>query len=98
MWIAALLVAAVLITWSTVVLIRANPTSRVPLMGRAENEPGSVVLLRLAGLAVGLVGGLLLAPLSQRVPFGIGVLLIMVPTLVLQVLHNRSLGASSTTS
>lgn len=95
MWIVALVVAAALITWSTVVLARANPASRLPVIGRAENEPGSVVLLRLAGAAIGLVAGSFLAPPSQRIAFGIGVLLIMVPTLVISFRHNANLKAAA---
>ena len=94
MWIAALVVAAVLITWSTLMLAKANPTSRLPMIGRAEHEPSGVVVLRLLGLAVGLVAGSLLAPASQRIAFGIGVLLIMVPTAVISLRHNAGLKAA----
>lgn len=88
MWIAALVIAAVLITYSTLVYVKANPTSRVPWVGRPENEPGSAVMLRLAGVFVGLVGGMLLTPDDMRGWFGLGVLMIMVPTGILLTLHN----------
>lgn len=88
MWIAALVIAAVLITYSTQVYIQANPTGKVPWIGRPENEPNSAVMLRLAGVFVGLVGGMLLTPDDMRGWFGFGVLLIMVPTGILLTLHN----------
>lgn len=89
MWIAALVVAAVLITVSTMQLVAANPTSRLPWIGRAEHEPTSATMLRLAGLIIGLLGGLWLAPVDQRGWFGLGVLLLLVPTAFLQIRHNR---------
>lgn len=88
MWIAALVVAAALITFSTQLYIAANPRDALPWVGRAVHEPGSAVMIRLAGVAVGLLGGLLLSPEPDRGWFGLGVLLIMVPTVVLQGRHN----------
>ena len=90
MWIAALAVAAVLITLSTIQLIAANQRTPLPWIGRPANEPTSALGLRIAGVMVGLVGGLFLAPLDQRYWFGVGVLLILVPTAILQTRHNRS--------
>lgn len=88
MWIAALVIAAVLITYSTQLYIQANPHNRLPWVGRAVHEPTSAVMIRMAGLFVGLIGGLLLTPDEDRGWFGLGVLLIMVPTGILQSVHN----------
>lgn len=88
MWIAALVIAAVLITYSTWLYIEANPNDRLPVIGRAAHEPGTAVMIRLAGVFVGLIGGMLLTPDDLRGWFGIGALLILVPTLVLQAWHN----------
>lgn len=88
MWIAALVVAAALVTFSTQLYVAANPRDVLPWVGRAVHEPGAAVMLRLVGLAVGLVGGLLVTPEADRGWFGLGVLLIMVPTVILQARHN----------
>jgi hypothetical protein len=88
MWIAALALAAVLITYSTWLYVKANPDSRLPWVGRAIHEPGAAVMTRLAGIFVGLVGGTALTPDDERGWFGLGVLLMMVPTVFLQTRHN----------
>lgn len=88
MWIAALVVAAALITYSTWLYVRANPRDRLPWVGRAAHEPAQASMIRLAGLFVGLVGGTILTPDDQRGWFGLGVLLILLPTVVLQGRHN----------
>lgn len=91
MWIVALVIAAVLITYSTLLYIQANPTSRVPWIGRADNEPNAAVMFRLAGVFVGLVGGMWLTPDDMRGWFGLGVLLLVVPTGILLTRHNARL-------
>ncbi len=88
MWIAALVIAAVLITYSTQLYIQANPNDPVPWIGRPANEPSSAVMTRLAGLLVGLVGGMILTPDDDRGWFGFGILLILVPTGILLSVHN----------
>ena len=88
MWIAALVIAAVLITFSTQLYVAANPHDRLPWIGRAVHEPSSAVMTRLAGLVVGLGGGLLLTPKDELGWFGLGALLTLVPTGILQSVHN----------
>ena len=87
MWIVALVVAAVLLTLSTHQLVLANPRSPVPWMGRPEQEPGSTLILRIAGAFAGLVGGIL-TPTHLLVWFFVGVVLAFLPTVVLQARHN----------
>ncbi len=87
------MVAAALVTASTMQLIAANPLTRLPWVGRPEHEPPTAIGLRMAGVVIGLFGGLWLAPMADRFWFGAGVLLILVPTVILQVRHNQSVGA-----
>lgn len=88
MWIYALVVAAVLLTLSTWQILRANPTSRVPWMGRPEQEPGGALVLRLVGAFAGLYAGIL-TPTHLIGWFFVGVVVAFLPMIVLQVLHNR---------
>lgn len=87
MWIAALVVAAVLLTLSTRQLVLANPRSQVPWMGRPEQEPGSTLVLRIAGAFAGLVAGVL-TPTHQLAWFFVGIVLAFLPTIVIQARHN----------
>ena len=91
MWIVALVVAAVLLTLSTRQLILANPRSPLPWMGRPEQEPGSTLLLRLAGAFAGLVGGVM-TPTHLLAWFFVGIVLAFLPTVVLQARHNAQVG------
>ncbi|MGN6751980.1 MAG: hypothetical protein ACTHJJ_05445 [Intrasporangium sp.] len=87
MWIVALVVAAVLLTLSTHQLVLANPRSPVPWMGRPEQEPGSTLILRIAGAFAGLVSGIL-TPTHLLLWFFVGIVLAFLPTVVLQARHN----------
>jgi hypothetical protein len=88
MWIAALVIAASLITYSTWLYVQANPRDKLPWIGRATNEPSQAVMCRLAGLFVGLIGGMVLTPDDLRGWFGLGALLMLLPTVILQGVHN----------
>ncbi|MDN5795173.1 MAG: hypothetical protein L0H79_05405 [Intrasporangium sp.] len=91
MWIVALVVAAVLLTFSTRQLILANPRSPLPWMRRPEQEPGSTLVLRVAGAFAGLLAAVL-TPTSLLGWFFLGIVLAFLPTAILQARHNSRVG------
>ena len=94
MWIAVLALAAVLVAVSVVLVVRANPRSHVPWFGRPEHDAPWSLVLRNVGLFLGLVGGLVLVPDSQRGWFVVGVVALLLPAFVIQAVHNARVDRS----
>ncbi|WP_347353584.1 hypothetical protein [Intrasporangium sp.] len=92
MWIVALVAAAVLLTLSTRQLIRANPRSPLPWLRRPQQEPGSTLVLRMAGAFAGLLAAVLTPP-PLLGWFFLGIVLAFLPTAVLQARHNAHVGS-----
>ncbi|MFC9559970.1 hypothetical protein [Agromyces sp. NPDC056965] len=88
------LAGAAMTTWSTQLLVRANPGRRIPYLVSPEQTPRRSILLRAGGAGVLVLGAALLAPLIDV----LGVALIVcgfLPSLVWIAIHNRRAAASA---
>ncbi|MDT0116633.1 hypothetical protein Q9R20_06475 [Microbacterium sp. PRF11] len=84
-WAALVPVGAALWLWSTVATVRAYPGERMPVWATPRRAPASAVVLRGAGLGLGVLGILMCIPLLAPGFWGSVALGTVVPVLFLAI-------------